>query len=117
MTGGGPGRPPPRSPQRAAMISAIAMIAATATMDQMVSRPTAVAMADLHGSCVQITHPPPARPIRPGASYCSAVPPPPGAIDASLGATPVASKKIVPLPDDANPRCPVVPAETGTAVE
>jgi hypothetical protein len=42
---------------------------------------------------------------------------PPGAMAASVGAVPLESKKIVPLPDVANARWPVFPAMMGVAVE
>jgi len=48
--------------------------------------------------------------------YWIVLPPPPGVIWASVGATPVGSKKMAPELEDANPRRPLSPAETGTAV-
>ena len=48
--------------------------------------------------------------------YCSAVPPPPGAICASVGATAVAFQKMVPVVVLPNERLPLVWKVTGTAL-
>ncbi len=51
-----------------------------------------------------------------GRSYWRAVPPPPDAIWASVGAAAVLAKKIVPTVLDAKLRLPLVPKVTGMAV-